>query len=449
MKKNLRLLLRALAFLIVMGLAVWHLQGIFGLNVIRSFEHEKAYLWEDDDSMDAVYIGGSDVHAFWQPLFGWNDQGIAVWNYTLDNLPSAAVKYLVIEARKTQPDALMIISLSTFKKDTAGGDMVDLHRIVDYMPFSMNKVRLINHLTEGTEYSGFKSLEFYLPIIRFHTRWSSLEPWSFGILEPDYKGSMYSDAFQSLINDQRTRFTVSEERTELPEDVAAAMTDLLDYCDKEKVRVLFVKSPQGAAQDAQARMNTLEDMVTSRGYPCLDLLEHLDELGIDLRYDFYNKNHTNVHGSLKFSHYLGKYLVEQYGFRDKRGSSGWESWDKAAEEYMAFLAPYILPLEAVPGGRDPDLALPKLSDPVVDGTSVTLTWAASEGAESYEIYRLAPKGKQWSLMAEVDGSVLTWTDSGLVKSASYRYTVVPCRQTSDGKVYGHFYVPGVSAETGG
>lgn len=66
MKKNLRLLLRALAFLLVLGIAVGYLQTIFGLNVIRSYEHEKAYLWEDNNSMDAVYIGGSDVHAFWR-----------------------------------------------------------------------------------------------------------------------------------------------------------------------------------------------------------------------------------------------------------------------------------------------------------------------------------------------------------------------------------------------
>jgi len=53
--------------------------------------------------------------------------------------------------------------------------------------------------------------------------------------------------------------------------------------------------------------------------------------------DFHNKGHTNVYGSLKFSKVVGDYLVEYYGFEDKRGLEGWEKGYKA---YMAYCTVY-------------------------------------------------------------------------------------------------------------
>ena len=450
MQNNKRLLLRGLAFLIVLGLIVWGLQGIFGLDSIRSYENERGYLREDDGALDAVYVGGSDVHAFWQPLFGWNERGIAVWNYSIDSLPSAAVKYLVIEARKTQPQALIIISLSTFKKAGTEGGMVDIHRIVDYQPFSANKVHVVDRLTEGTEYTGLDKLEFYFPIIRFHSRWNSLGDWVFGGLDTDYKASMHTSTFRNTVADLSKKLKLSDERGELPEEVEAVLNELLDYCDAEQVRVLFVKAPQAASQADQARMNAAEELVTARGYPCLDLLEHYEDLGLDLQYDFYNNYHTNVHGSLKYSRWLADYLCEHYGFSDKRGEAGWESWDSSAAEYMEWMRSVTLPLETEDTARDFGISAPVLSKPKAKGRTITLRWTASEEAERYEIYRLVPSGDNcWSLLAEVDAGTLSYADKDLPAETCYFYTVVPCRDTAEGRVRGNFNVKGLSATTGG
>lgn len=449
MQNDKRLLLRGLAFLIVLGLVIWGLQGIFGLDSIRSYENEKGYLRESDGSLDAVYVGGSDVHAFWQPLFGWNERGIAVWNYSIDSLPMSAVKYLVIEARKTQPDALMIVSLSTFKKAGAADGMVDIHRIVDYQPFSANKVRLVDRLTEGTEYTGLDKLEFYFPIIRFHSRWDSLGNWVFGDIERDYKASMHTSTFRNTVVDLSRSFKLYDERAELPEDVETAINDLLDYCDAEQVRVLFVKVPQAAAQADQARMNTLEKLVAERGYPCLDLLEHYEDLGLDLRNDYYNKFHTNVHGSLKYTRGLAAYLAEQYGFADKRGQAGWESWDAAAAEYRSYMSYVALPFEFEDEPRDFALSAPKLNKASAKGRTISLSWSASEQAEGYEIYRLTVgEGNRWELLSAVDAESLTYADRDLDAETTYFYTVVPCRETAEGTVRGNFAVRGLSATTG-
>ena len=37
----------------------------------------------------------------------------------------------------------------------------------------------------------------------------------------------------------------------------------------------------------------------------------------------------NVYGAEKFSQFLGSYLLDNYGFDDKRGNEDYDSWDEA------------------------------------------------------------------------------------------------------------------------
>ena len=450
MKNNWRPLIRGLAFLIVLAVIVCGLQGIFGLDSIRSYENVHKYLRESRGSLDAVYIGGSDVHAFWQPLFGWNERGIAVWNYSIDSLPVAAVKYLLIEAKKTQPQAVFIISLSTFKKKAATGSMENLHRIIDYQPFSLNKVRLINRLTEGTEYTGLDKLEFYFPIIRFHSRWDSLGKWVLGATDKDYKASMHTSAFRTKVTDLSKTFTYTDKCDPIPEDVESVMNELLDYCDEQRLQVLFIKAPQDALPGAQKRMNSLENLVLSRGYPCLDLLENKDDVGLQLKTDFYNEHHTNIHGSLKYCHYLADYLVEHYGFVDKRGTKGWESWDKAAAAYVDEMSSVALPFEFVNGPRDYSLSIAKLKELKKKGTTLILSWRGSKGADGYEVFRLcASEDHVWKSVAVIEKGTKTYTDTGLSAQTTYTYRVVPFRMIDGKRAYGNFDVKGIKKATGG
>ena len=109
--------------------------------------------------------------------------------------------------------------------------------------------------------------------------------------------------------------------------------DLLDYCDQENANALFLLAPQAISDNVYKQINSLGSVVEQRGYPYWDILKMADELGIQTDIDFYNANHTNVHGSMKLIGYLGQRLVEEYGFTDKHGQTGWESWDKSVELY--------------------------------------------------------------------------------------------------------------------
>ena len=62
---------------------------------------------------------------------------------------------------------------------------------------------------------------------------------------------------------------------------------------------------------------------------------------LDLTKDYIEQLHTNIHGSIKISDYICRYLAENYGFTDKRGDPNYASWDEAWDRYSQIIKPYL------------------------------------------------------------------------------------------------------------
>ncbi len=448
MKKG-QTLLRSVAFFLVLAVTVIGIQSCFRV-IVGNGEHFVALKKEKRGRLDAVYIGASDVYEFWQPLFGWNDHGIAVWNLTVSAVSSAAVRYMVEEARTRQPGAMIIISLTSFKINKVDTSLEKIHRVADYMPLSVNKLRMIKDMTDREGYRGFDKLEFYLPIIRFHTRWSTLRSEDFNNFGEDYKGSSARVKFRTAVRDLSSMVIREDTRCPVPEDVLTVFEDLLDYCDAHQLNVLFVKSPQVAYPEFQRRLNTLEDIAAERGYPCLDMIEEYEATNIDPRTDYLDEWHTNIHGSLKFSKVLGDYLVENYHLEDKRGQDGWADWDRAADRYINYMNQYALPFEIEHAPRFTS-DIPVLDKLKVDDRTIELTWKGVEGVEGYEIQRKSQstegeRKSRWKACASVDAGIERFSDQKLDYSMEYTYTVVPYRVIDGERVYGSFDPTGKSAK---
>ena len=413
----------------------------------KHYHAEEGLYQEKAGAIDGVYIGSSSVHAYWQPPLAFNDHGIAVVSYSIDSMPATAVKYMMIEARKTQPDALFIINLNTFKKETA--TFAEIHKMTDYLHLSQNKFEMINALSQDEGIEPVGRAEFFFPIIRYHSRWSSLTSADYNNRLDGLKmGQMYKKYLEVTFDLSRL-YKTSTKPGNLTPAHSDALEDLLAYIEREKVRVLFVTVPQAESITSINRFNKLAEIVKERGYDCLELLNDYQKTGILLDEDFQNRIHTNVHGAVKYTEYLSRYLIDTYGFADKRGKEGWESWDAAAKKYAGVISPYTLPFEREHAPRNYALAAPKLSDATVKASAIRLNWSASPGAQGYEIYcKTSKKDKgYWTLLATVDGNTHAYTDENLVSDATYTYTVVPYQVSGKTKTYGRFSTAGVSAKT--
>ena len=289
------------------------------------------------NSLDAVFLGSSATYTFWNAPVAWAEYGLAIYPLSNSAQPSFAAKYLIEDARKLHPDALFIINVSHILKRYEQY----LDKLLINYPFSINKLKMASYLYDQAGFSWAKKIELLFPIVRYHERWNEITLADFYVKSDEYMGGSHYNVFLNQSKDVSKFDPDFSLRTTLEEFVVQGMNDIMDYCEQEDVKTLFIIMPQAVGEDRIANQNTIAEMIEDRGLDFLDLRKHMDEIGLDLKTDYYNERHTNLHGSLKVTDYLAKYFIENYGFEDKRGDPTYQNWQTATDRYMALIKPYL------------------------------------------------------------------------------------------------------------
>lgn len=429
-------------------------------NVLVCPNDKRIYQWvpqfyeNEKNSLDAVYIGSSTVYAFWSPAIAWEQSGIAVWNYTSPKQPLDAAKYIIEDCRKTQKDALYIVNIN--RVDSSLGKTA-LHYLLDYMPLSLTKLKLTHSLCEKMGIDFEKKVQYYFPLELYHSRWSELSAADFS-----YKadGTMGSSKYYSFLNkslnvgelgtlsdDESDSSSETENEETVQSGGLGVLSDLLDYCEKNGVKVLFTINPQlERVAERKAGLEKAKNLISERGFEYVDFWENSEETGVEIPKDFYNDMHTNIHGAIKMTSALSKYLIKNYGFEDKRNKAGYESWDKSVEIYGNVIAPYVLPFETKTDSRDYSLESSGLTASALSPSKVSLSWNKTENAQGYEVYRKASAGSAFEKIAELDAKTLLFDDDSIQSGSglTYTYIVVPFKTENGEKMWGSFSYGGVS-----
>lgn len=298
----------------------------------RTTRRINGFYSSEKNSLDAVYFGSSATYAFFIAPYVWHEYGITVYPYCSPAQPVQVTKFLIEEARKTQPDALYIINLSTIRSDVTEER---IYTLFNDMPFSLNKIKAIDYVGDCYEYDFTQKMQTLVPIIKYHSRWSELVLGDFTNNEDVYKSGNDYRLFLKVRKNAGSIGIIDENILyPLPENIEPAMIDLLDYCEEEKLNVLFVTAPQPETDKVRlGQLNTLTKMVKDRGFELFDMRASYEEIELNFKTDFYDVGHTNMHGALKTSRYIAEYLIENYGFEDKRGNSDYSDWDVAFSKY--------------------------------------------------------------------------------------------------------------------
>lgn len=149
------------------------------------------------------------------------------------------------------------------------------------------------------------------------------------------KGVYEQTAFK-IRNKEGTAIT--NEVGELSETQLKILTDIMDYAKENGIQLLFTAVPTRIGSGDQKQINRAFQIAEENGFPGINFNteEMYQELGIDFSADFCDTNHLNSRGARKLTTYLGKYLAENYDFKDKRGEEQYKSWDDAWNEYTVF-----------------------------------------------------------------------------------------------------------------
>ena len=446
MKQTKAIAVRVAAFWGIFALLLYPVTRVFAHSPdYRSYHTIGGFYKEKPNQLDAIYLGSSNCYAFWNALVAWHNYGLTVYPYASPAQPFYATEYLIRETRKTQPNARFIVSVNSVDADDL--EACASHYLLNYMPESEEKQALTEYLSDLMDYSRLDRLEFRFPWLRIRELW--YDRLKNGPL-PEMDGLMGACTYPDYLygyEDISEKYLLTDQRTPVPDDLVEATQNLLDYCDEAGVEVLFVSVPRAEKTgETMGRINTVCDIIRERGYEVLDLSDQAAAFGLDLTQDYYNTKHTNIHGSVKFTDGLCKWLMNRYdGLKDKRGDAAYAEWDDAWARYADIAMPWLLDIELDAAHRDWALPAPgDLKATAADGGAL-IRWTAAQGAEGYSVYRKTGDDGNWTRLA--DTAETEYEDAAGAPEGECRYTVVPWRTSEGETFYGNFLYDGVAPES--
>ncbi len=442
--------IKAVVFLVLLPVIILPLDPVFSNLDYRTRQIWEGFYEEPEGSLDAVFIGASNVYSYWNSMTAWEEYGITVYAMSFPQLSYKTIEEIIDECRKTQPDALYIVSLNTYKAEY---DVPwNTHLALDYMNWDEEKMSLVNDISEDMGLSFEERLEFYFPLIRFHSNWSALGEQDY-VFEPNgFKSASNYWDYNYNVTSITGYYTQTNYIGKMEEYQTKALDGLMDHCSEEDVDLLFVSMPQAISTTSVEQMNAMSEYVESKGFDSINLNSYVDEMGLELRRDWYNRKHCNIHGSIKFTHYLGAYLVEEYGFSNKKDDPAYESWNEASQLYYEAVAGACLDFEYKNKKRNYEIAWTYLYEPVQYGNHIIVSWKFTHIAQGYAIYRCScgPESDEatwgpWERVATVPADTFSYEDTSLFQAGyRYCYTVVPFSFDENGEMmYGNFSYNGI------
>ena len=304
-------------------------------NIIGIYE-------EKNDSLDMIYIGGSACYVYWEPLRAWNEYGYTSYNVSADALPPQAIKYLMIESKKTQSPKLWLIDLRPFQygekyyDDTNTSIMYHetaIRNVSDSIKYSKNRNDLINASVPNLK----ERYSYYFDIAKYHSQFLYKIYWTLqgdktpmdqldNSVKNPYKGFKFIDwggrEIQNFVD-----YSYVNDELKLSDTLNELFIDLLEYCKSEDEKVLFIVHSYIQTKEDKMNYNYMKRVIEDYGFDFLNTNDYYKEINLNYSNDMYNHNHVNIFGAEKYTNWLSKYINDNYELPNHKNDASYSEWD--------------------------------------------------------------------------------------------------------------------------
>lgn len=241
-----------------------------------------------------------------------------VFNYSIYGMRIEQMYFFMREILKEKTPDLIILDTFSFVPVAEGDREILARRALDVFPLSQNKIEAMKYLILEDRWS------YYLPIIKYHTRWKELSEYDLNVMtekslwEMAGKGDNQSTEAMEKIDDYfETDTTQMNEMEEINETERECLEGVLSIAEEKGIDILLVTVPfkQQLGMDSMRMIrvnNYLRDQYVDGDHVrMLDLNRKWDELEFGYA-DLANEGHCNGSGARKVTEYIGDYLLETY-----------------------------------------------------------------------------------------------------------------------------------------
>ena len=310
--------------------------------VLRNVDHNslrvEGFYQEERDSLDAVFIGASDIYTSFMPGRAYEKYGFTSYLLASESITSEGVITAVKEVVRTQHPGLIIIEANAFLYGDSDNETNEghVHKFFDNLPFSINKLNYIQKKVPIEQ-----KWEYFFPLIKYHGLWTEL-PDRVNMMQSnlslDVRGYNHLKGFRTTAkifkSDTPSLNSQLSDAGELDLDpeLQQNLFDLLDYSKEQNLNVIFVRAPHYVTKDTYDRVkrsNKMASILKERGFSYYAFENNTAAIGIDDSRDFYNEDHMNVYGAIKFTDFLADGLVNSESLEiDPQSDSQKEMWNE-------------------------------------------------------------------------------------------------------------------------
>ena len=329
-------------FLLAVMVTCLTLQQYFLRNVDHNSLRIEGFYQEDHNSLDVVIIGASDIYTSFMPGRAYEQYGFTSYLFASESITAEGIKTAVKEVVRTQHPGMIVIEANAFLYGDASNesDQAHIHKFFDNIPLTTNKLEFIqNHVPAD------QRMEYIFPLIKYHSLWTEY-PGRLNMvasnLTLDIRGHNYLKGFRTTAQIAKlarpclnAKIAKEKDTLELDPDLEKQLLDLLDYCDQKNLNVVFVRSPHYVTSETHNRVkrsNRMAQICNERGFSYYAIENEAVNIGIDEKRDFYNDDHMNVYGAIKFTDYLAEKLVNEEALSiDPLSETQKSEWKEVAE----------------------------------------------------------------------------------------------------------------------
>ncbi|MBE5925409.1 MAG: hypothetical protein E7270_00235 [Lachnospiraceae bacterium] len=435
--------LKAVCFMVIFCLLLGKVTDIL-YPLDATYMTYDSYYDLKEDTVDVVFLGTSCTYNAWVVPQMWSEAGISAFTLASSAQPFGMNVEIIENALKTQSPKYIIMDLHGFKSESYNYDESRTRPVIDNFPL-ITRLRYVDGIiNEAKKYSEETDKEldldnsdysYYLPIIKYHTRWKEeITHESFTGKPCDYLG------YYNVIGSKKIeKTTVTSEVGVLDDYQIEALNKIMDFGkENEDITLIFTCMPSRLNEEEQKDINAAFKILKENGYDVINMNtdEMYTELGMSFDKDLRDRNHLNIFGAEKVTEYLVNYLKENYDIEDHRGDSKYDAWDNASNNFDKEYDKIIYK----------QLRTPKLNRvEFKSGEVVRVVWNRVHCADGYVIFKKDTTSGEWMEFNRLDDSQINYVDDKIDAGEEATYTVCAYKMVDGKAVYGAYDEIGITA----
>lgn len=290
-----------------------------------------AEYYKETTNHDVIFVGDCEVYENFSPITLWEEYGITSYIRGSAQQLIWQSYYLLEETLKYEKPKVVVFNVLSMKYNEPQKEAYN-RMTLDGMKWSASKVNSIR--ASMTEEENF--IEYVIPLLRYHSRWSELtkEDWMYLI----HKDKVSHNGYYMRV-DVKPAGTFPKDKKlgnyQFGENAYKYLDKITKLCKDNDIQLILIKAPSIYPSWYEQWDEQMVEYAKENQVRYINFLELEEEIGLDFQTDTYDGGlHLNLTGAEKLSMYFGKILKEEYGLPNHQNDSELASvWEEKSDFY--------------------------------------------------------------------------------------------------------------------